>query len=391
MMSFALRAACLVTFVFLVPEVRAQSVVMERLESWMLDVASPTSRIAGDAGSMVLLDRSCRTDIPDANLRRRIVDIAAQEWGYFGFPVIDEIAAAAARQEAEARGTSALAFERLLRRADRPDAAEVMRTATAVAGYWAVTSEGAWIVAGQSDIWNQPDPRSERGNRVRWEDPWSAAFISWVACEAGLGNPDRFSRAVAHHVYIDQAIRARDTAAAEGAYVAYDIGEEPLSPGDLVCSSRAPIYRSIAERRAQLGQGARTHCDFVVAIDQQERRILTIGGNVRGRVALKIFPARGTDTNLHLQSHVTDSERRVMFAHLKLRTDPIETNALVSSATLRRLACDLQLSVPQRLLDAGLSACGTAGGTLARAGGCMTAPSSQPESQRRPAPGAMSR
>ena len=37
-------------------------------------------------------------------------------------------------------------------------------------------------------------------------------------CEGGLGTANQFRRAIAHHTYIDQAIRARDLGSAEAAF-----------------------------------------------------------------------------------------------------------------------------------------------------------------------------
>ena len=156
-----------------------------------------------------------------------------------------------------------------------------------IAGYWAVTPEGSWIVGRQNDDWKGPD-----GIGARWNAPWSAAFISWVMCEAGLGKAAQFQRAIAHHAYIDQAIRARDGRAAQAAFAAYDMGETAINPGDLLCSSRRPVYRTLAERRRQPGVGARTHCDIVVKVDETRERILAIGGNVRATVSLKLLRAQ---------------------------------------------------------------------------------------------------
>ena len=99
------------------------------------------------------------------------------------------------------------------------------------------------------------EPRLEGtgASEARWTDPWSAAFISWVMCEAGLGDTGQFQRAIAHWGYIDQAIRARDGRAQNAAYVAYDIGETAIVPGDMLCTSRRPAYRTIADRRRQMG------------------------------------------------------------------------------------------------------------------------------------------
>ena len=90
------------------------------------------------------------------------------------------------------------------RRRPRVPPEEAMRIATSIAGYWAVTPEGSWIVDRMNERWRGPD-----GDSARWRDPWSAAFISWVMCEGGLGTSAQFQRAVAHHVYVDQALRAR--------------------------------------------------------------------------------------------------------------------------------------------------------------------------------------
>jgi hypothetical protein len=173
---------------------------------------------------------------------------------------------------------------------------------------------------------------------ARWNAPWSAAFISWVMCEAGLGSTNQFQRAVAHHAYLDQAIRARDGRAAQAAFAAYETGESAMMPGDMLCSSRRPVYRSLAERRRQMGAGARTHCDIVVKVDEARERILVIGGNVRGIVSVKLLRAeRRTGQPLRV---VDPDEERPIFAHLKLRADPIEANPLRSSPAMRAFACD---------------------------------------------------
>jgi hypothetical protein len=142
-------------------------------------------------------------------------------------------------------------------------------------------------------------------------------------CESGFGSAAAFQRAVAHHVYIDQAIRARNDSDARAAYVAYDRGEAAVSPGDMLCSSRRPVYRTLAERRRQMGAGARTHCDIVVKVDGPGQRLYAIGGNVRGSVSLKVLPMAA----------------RPFFAHLKLRAASLAVEAFDASPTLRALNC----------------------------------------------------
>jgi hypothetical protein len=159
-------------------------------------------------------------------------------------------------------------------------------------------------------------------------------------CESGLSASDQFQRAIAHHVYIDQAIRARDGGAAEAAFVAYDPGDAVIEPGDLLCTSRRPAYRNLAERRRQMGEGARTHCDIVIKIDGAGQRIFTIGGNVRRSVSMKALPAvRDVKKNLRPIDQSAPGRARPFFAHLKLRGKSIEANAFDNSPTIKALAC----------------------------------------------------
>jgi hypothetical protein len=315
----------------------AQQAPLERLPSEQLDARSPSVRVSGAPGAMTIRDTSCRT-VADPQVRRRIVDIAVQEWAFFGFRVVDQTRArprVAGRRLGQPGFGGDGAPTPVSRRGFRwLDAEESARVASSIGGYWAVTPEGGWILGNQNKAWAGPD-----GVAARWRDPWSAAFVSWVICESGLAATSRFQRAVAHHVYIDQAIRARDDTTSQAAYVAYDIGERVIEPGDLLCSGRRPEYRSLADRRRQMGEGARTHCDFVVKVDEAAGRIMAIGGNVRGTVSLKLLPAVRR-TNGTLTPGRDEEEDADLFAHLKLRTGgSIRADALDHSPTLRSVAC----------------------------------------------------
>ena len=297
----------------------AQQTPFDRLPAALLDATPPSGRVRGAPGRMTIHRMPC-PNLPLAEVRRRIVDLAVQEWAFFGFPVVDRTNVDAADRAAQ----------RARRRRRRPNRTESVRIAPSIAGYWAVTPHGGWILNEQNTAW-----KGRRGVASRWRYPWSAAFVSWVMCEAGLGDASRFERAVAHHVYIDQAIRANAADGSPGAFTAHDIGKATIAPGDLLCSARRPAYRSIAERRRQMGNGARTHCDVVVALDPSRNRILAVGGNVRGTVALKLLPAaRGPDDRLR-----PVGGGRPMFAHLKLRAASIEANAFDHTPTMRILRC----------------------------------------------------
>ena len=327
-------------------DLRAQQTAAPRLPRETLDVMPPSERVRGEPGQMNMRKLVCHS-LPTAQTRRRIVDVTVQEWGFFGFPIVDQ---SDFNDEMPSRQIYAFsgmgivapaAFTpfRIGGRFPPLPVEENARVASSVGGYWASTSLGGAMIANQNRAWNGP-----RGMSGRWADPWSAAFVSWVMCEGGLAETSRFQRAIAHWTYIDQAIGARDGRNAEAAFVAYELGEEEILPGDLLCSGRRPAYRSVAQRRQQLGVGARTHCDIVVNVDEVAMRILTIGGNVRRSVSMKIFAAdKGANGILRPANPPDNAEIRALFAHLKLRADPIELDALANSPTMEVLECELQI------------------------------------------------
>ena len=299
----------------------AASAPLDRLSADVLDVVPPSDRVSGPPGKMTIRQGSCRSS-GSTDIRRRIVDVATQEWGYFGFSVVDQTSRDPGRSSPRSIG-----------RPPRLAPWENLRVADSIAGYWTVTPDGSWIIERQNRLWRGPN-----GPSTRWRDPWSAAFISWVMCEGGLGESSQFRRAIAHHVYIDQAIQARDDGIAQAAFEAYDVGEADVEPGDLLCTARRSAYRTLDERREHLGIGARTHCDVVVKVDEANQRFLAIGGNVRGSVRLKLWPgfrSQGGPMQPQDQSRIPGG--RAVFAHLKLRADSVEPDALDNSPTIRAL------------------------------------------------------
>ena len=300
----------------------AQQIHLDRLAAEQLDVSPPAVRVTGAPGGMRVVERACRM-VPADELRRRIVDIAVQEWGFFGFTVVDQTGTDDSQQRQSRRR----------RPRSLQELGESARVADSIAGYWAVTDDGAWILDRQNAVWNGP-----YGGGARWDDPWSAAFISWVMCEGGLGAEDLFRRHIAHYVYIDQAIEARYGDDPDAAYVAYDVGEMPIEPGDLLCSARRSAYHSIAERRRDIGEGVRSHCDITVTVDEHNGRVLVIGGNVSGSVRLKLFAAEfGANGDGKASVRSVSSSERTLFAHLKLRADSIDADALDTSPTVKAL------------------------------------------------------
>jgi hypothetical protein len=346
MSRFCFLAIILLAFSGQISELRAQQTSVPRLSRDILDVLPPAERVRGMPGRMTMRPLACHS-LPTAQTRRRIVDIAIQEWGFFGFSVVDQsdfdngIPVEHLLARYRGMGASPAAYRPLPRGGRFPSLPmdEAARVATSVNGYWAATPQGGAMIARQNEAWSGP-----YGVTGRWADPWSAAFISWVMCEGGLGENDQFQRAIAHWTYIDQAIRARDGRASDAAFVAYELGEETIVPGDMLCSGRRPDYRTVAQRRRQLGVGARSHCDIVVNVDEASGRILTIGGNVRRSVSLKIFAATKTANGiLRPAAPPENADMRPLFAHLKLRAGPIEADALRNSPTIKALNCELQI------------------------------------------------
>jgi hypothetical protein len=300
------------------------AVAMPRLPRSAFDVVPPSDDVSGPRGYMRTLDPQCVV-WPTANLRRRIVDIAVQEWAFFGSHTVDlsntgfnalppNVGAAQGVTEQGAEST-----------ADLNPAMD-----TTIAGYWSATPDGASVLRTQNAYWY-----AAGGQPARWAAPWSAAFMSWVMCQAGLGDPRQFHRSIAHRDYIDQAILARDRQDPFAAYYAYDLGEQMIEPGDLLCDSMVPArYENIEERRRDIGRPAPAHCDLVVKVAAD--RIVVVGGNILGAVTLAIWPTeRDSGGYIRPDRRLRIDGTRQIFAHLKLRAAPIESNAMDNSPTVK--------------------------------------------------------
>ena len=65
----------------------AQQLRLERLPEAGFDVLAPSSRVDGRPGGMRVTNRSCG-ELPASQARHRIVNVAVQEWGFFGFGIV---------------------------------------------------------------------------------------------------------------------------------------------------------------------------------------------------------------------------------------------------------------------------------------------------------------
>jgi peptidoglycan hydrolase-like protein with peptidoglycan-binding domain len=116
------------------------------------------------------------------------------------------------------------------------------------------------------------------------DNPWSGVFISWVMDQAGAG--EEFNYSSLHADYINQAILDRES---DAAFVAYDIDEYALQPGDLIGANRE------GENEGEItvtyddatNYSYYSHVDIVVATRPGE--IDVIGGNVDDSVTLETY------------------------------------------------------------------------------------------------------
>lgn len=307
-----------------------------RLPREVFDVIPPSERVEGGRGDLRVIQAACRVG-PTDWARRRIVDVAVQEWAFFGFQTLDARPVEAGRlpdgvvpDSQNPRRPAPRQARHMLRFGDWEDDE---RVTTTVAGYWSATPDAAQVLNTQNREWRRTD------RPIDWVQPWSAAFVSWVMCEAGLGDMAQFARDISHRVYIDQAIRARDGQAPGAAFVAHDAGEAPIQPGDLLCNARGSAsYRTLADRRRDTGEYAPLHCDIVVRVEEDAALFHLIGGNVMNSVTLTILPGVSDGDFLRPLAQDDLDGARTMFAHLKLRSPDIEPNALGAAPSIRALS-----------------------------------------------------
>ena len=108
------------------------------------------------------------------------------------------------------------------------------------------------------------------------DQPWSAAFVSWVMRSAGAG--DRFRYSTQHSVYIAQGIRDCLNKRAEAGYWTLRLTEATPAVGDLVCWARQDGIDYDHQNRGDYAG----HADVVVEIADGFAWI--IGGNVGNSV-----------------------------------------------------------------------------------------------------------
>ncbi|HUH90678.1 MAG TPA: DUF2272 domain-containing protein [Lysobacter sp.] len=257
------------------------------------------------------VDTACPPRYGGGDPRSRMIDLAAAEWAYFGLPVLD-LSAAPSTAVPRGRGNPSdvispeltapdttsfdlTAFDiidpsrnfstgrRATRSALRLGLMEDdSRVDATIAGYWAAVPGGDDALRTQSLV-------RFGSHDAGWAMPWSAAFVSWLACEAGFSSA-QFRRSASHFDYVNAAVQARDGLDTDHAFIAYDLDETLPRAGDLICAARAgSTFRSIADVRDPDSDSQALHCDLVVKTDPTAHRLYAIGGNVAQAVTLSVI------------------------------------------------------------------------------------------------------
>jgi Uncharacterized protein conserved in bacteria (DUF2272) len=304
-------------------------------------VPDPAARSKLVDGQWQATQTNCPTPDTQRPLRQRLVDVAAQEWARFGFPVIDN-RAQGLRTIVRPRGqpiipdainpVAVAGTKQALRLGYMEDDAQVR---PAIAGYWtAVPGQGALAV-------------QSRLNGVHrsagWSMAWSAAFVSYVVCSAGVEDDATFARSDSHYSYVDQAINNAATQSLTGLYRARDVATGLPKIGDLLCADRAannqPSYQTLAERVTQIGQRRFMHCDLVVKVAPRGGYVGVIGGNVVQAVSMTLVGIKPSTRNApaRVVTEFDDATSRPWFAVLELQ-ERTSTASLAQTPALSSLS-----------------------------------------------------
>ncbi|MEC5399907.1 DUF2272 domain-containing protein [Uliginosibacterium sp. H1] len=215
---------------------------------------------------------------PELTPRERIVDIALQEWLRWGGQVVDVTQGQACVTESNlplppeymaARAAADAGLTTQVPCLRYPDGSGMEATADGCA-----LAVRYWHLLGR-------DPDCVQITGARWA--WSAAFISWVLRQAGLGE-DQFLTGQAHSMYVADA---RDGILPDPAYRVEAFPAMPVA-GDMICSARDAAVPVSNPQQILFGRTP-MHCDIVIATDAASRTVRAIGGNVQQAVSMSVI------------------------------------------------------------------------------------------------------
>ena len=170
------------------------------------------------------------------------------------------------------------------------------------------------------------------------DNPWSAAFISWVMQRAGVPG---FRTSASHFDYVRAA--RKDVAASPYRFV------EPMSAkletGDMLCyvrTGRVYGHEGLAKAIDGTATSLPMHCDLIVAA--VDGKAYAVGGNVQQAVTLRMLrldaqgrlsdlPMRGSsDTSCSPDAPMQcNLNRQDWVALLKLKSDPVQAGAMTAA------------------------------------------------------------
>jgi hypothetical protein len=126
-------------------------------------------------------------------------------------------------------------------------------------------------------------------------NPWSAAFISYVFKKAGAAT--EFPYSSAHYTYITHAISNKKNGNLTSSLVGYRVTEYAPKIGDLICAPRAADKEKVTYDNALSYRNSdgelffSAHCDIVVSVGDSS--IDVIGGNVSNSVTRNTVKTTG--------------------------------------------------------------------------------------------------
>jgi hypothetical protein len=116
------------------------------------------------------------------------------------------------------------------------------------------------------------------------DQPWSAAFVSYVLVQAGLPG---FNPSASHYGYVGDAFRGGTSP-----YRFMDPDQTPAAVGDLLCYVRSNAtqlgFSGLSAFLARGGNAQNMHCDIVVSV--QSGMLSLVGGNVLQGVTMRLVP-----------------------------------------------------------------------------------------------------
>jgi hypothetical protein len=116
------------------------------------------------------------------------------------------------------------------------------------------------------------------------QQPWSAAFISYLMKTAGV-SADDFLFDEAHFNYL--SFLKQRQAEANPLFVLRPVASEAVTPGDLVCTARDT---NSVNRIEDIRPGLPGHCDLVFEVHPEQGWAGVIGGNVFNSVSESLIP-----------------------------------------------------------------------------------------------------